>query len=70
MPSKEGREYLQKIDVGKHNLEEVAAWLWIVMPVLNQGCQGTKMPSGYPTERQQRAAGLVVIQILDIVELG
>eukprot|EP00973_Karenia_brevis_P056297 7830345-Karenia_brevis.AAC.1 len=69
MPSKDGREYLQKIDVRKHNLEEVAAWLWLVMHVLNQGRPRAKLAGGLPTDRQQKAAGLLVKQILDFVEL-
>eukprot|EP00973_Karenia_brevis_P089461 12397867-Karenia_brevis.AAC.1 len=69
MPSKGGREYLQDIDARKHNHEVVAAWLWVVMPVLNQGRPRAEETSGYPSVRQQRAAGLLVIQILDFVEL-
>eukprot|EP00973_Karenia_brevis_P045718 6330641-Karenia_brevis.AAC.1 len=62
MPSREGREYLQKIDVRGCRHEEVAAWLWVVMYVLNQGKQMEVDSAGFPTERQQRAAGLLAVQ--------
>eukprot|EP00973_Karenia_brevis_P019395 2659171-Karenia_brevis.AAC.1 len=69
MPSREGRVYLQKINVRACGPEEVAAWLWVAMVVLSQEKLAEENSSGGPSAKQQGAGGLMATHVLDFAEL-